>query len=235
MPNCPHLKQQQQEEEDLPRPPVQIPRPPVEIQRRPRQPILESDEECEELVMREPVMRELVMREPVIREPVMREPVMREPVMRELVARNRGQEEEEQENRDDDEDDDLEERVVVRPQTRIRPQPHTDERLWIRLRQSASYDLRAMISHEPEADSLEVAESDKGIHTLNPVSNPPSVNSHPIIAAESDKGAPTTNAPPANSPAINPHKPCGFVGNELPAKSDSLVRMIMNGPNIPEF
>ena len=104
-----------QEKKDLPRLP---------IQRRLRQPVVESDEEHEELVMGEPVMRE-----PVMREPVMREPVMREPVMRELVARNRGQEEEEQENRDGGGNDDLEERVVVRPQTRIRPQPHTDEGL----------------------------------------------------------------------------------------------------------
>ena len=107
----PNRPQPEPQEEDLPRPP---------IQRRPRQPVVESDEELEEPVMREPVMREPVMRgpvrrEPVMREPVRREPVMREPVMTEPVTRYREQEEE-QEN-GDDEDDDLEERIVERPRT----------------------------------------------------------------------------------------------------------------------
>ena len=101
----------------------------------------------------------------------------------------------------------------------------------MRPRQSANYDLRAIISHELEADSLEVAESDKGVYSLNP----PSVNSHSIIAADLDKGAPTANSPTANSPTINPHKSYGLVGNELAAKSESLVEMIMGGSDIPEF
>ena len=80
----------------------------------------------------------------------------------------------------------------------------------------------------------EVVESDKGVYSLNP----PSINSHSIVVAESDKGVPTANSVnprPIVTSTANPHKPRGFVGNELPAKSDSLVKMIMGGSDIPEF